>query len=814
MKKPLILFLILFLQLNIPCRLFGTSSIRVGIYNNHPLIFSDVQGRGKGIFADILEYVAAKEGWELNYVAGTFQECLSRLETHEIDILCAIAFSTDRDMVYDFTTEDLITNWGQLYTARDSGINAITDLKGKKLAVLKGDIHSHAFFQMIKGFGIQCEIIETESYPSILELISTHEVDAGVVNRLVGLKYKDTYFVESVKKTNIIFNPIKIHFAVSQGKNQDLISLLDKHIKSLKGTKGSVYYKSLEGLFGSASPSRVFPSWVKYALMAGLVLVVVLFFGNLVLRARVRAKTRELTRELNQRKQAETALRASHERFLMVLNSIDATIYVASMETHEILFMNQYMIQSFGRDYTGEICWQAFRGESSPCPHCTNDQLLDPEGKPTGLCIWQDINPITGKWYNNYDRAIEWTDGRLVKLQIATDITYLKQMEEKLGQVHKMESIGTLAGGVAHDFNNILSGILGYAQLADMQKDEPGKVKKYVGEIVKAAQRAAGLVQQILTFSRESEYKQQPLEVSILLKEALKLLRSTLPSTLEIQENIFSRARIMADPTQIHQVVMNLCTNAYHAMGDMPGVLTVGLNQIEFSDTTPVAGLHMPQGNYLKLEISDTGHGMDEKTMARIFDPYFTTKGVGKGSGLGLAVVYGIVKSHKGFIKTDSKVGRGSSFQLFFPIIEQADSPSIPKKELRPFSQGSEQIMLVDDEQDILKTLQAILERQGYKITAFEDSMSALQTFTEDPDFFDLIITDMTMPHMTGEQFSAQVLEIRQNMPIILCTGFHERFTEELARTLGIRKYLQKPVTGRELSGVIRDILDENIIEI
>lgn len=806
-KKTSILFLVLLVQLNLPCLLFGASPIRVGIYNNAPLIFSDGQGQGQGFFADILEYVAAQEGWNLDYVAGTWQECLARLATHEIDILCAIAFSGDRDEIFDFTTEDLITNWGQIYAAKESGINAVTDLAGKKLAVLKGDIHYQAFSQIIKGFGIQCEIVETEDYRSILKLISTHEVDAGVVNRLVGVKFKDTF---SVEKTNIIFNPIKIHFAVAQGKNQDLISSLDKHIQFLKSTKDSVYYSSLEGVFGGTSPSKAFPSWATYALMVGLVFVVVLFFGNLILRFRVRAKTRELTRELNQRKQVEKALRSSHERFLTVLNSIDATIYVACMETHEILFMNQYMIQSFGRDYTGEICWQVFRGESSPCPNCTNDQLLDPDGNPTGLCVWQDKNPITGKWYNNYDRAIEWTDGRMVKLQIATDITYLKQMEERLGQVHKMESIGTLAGGVAHDFNNILSGILGYAQLAEMQSDEPGKVKNYIGQIVKAAQRAAGLVQQILTFSRQSEFKKQPLGVFILLKEALKLLRSTLPATIEIQENVFSRARIMADPTQIHQVIMNLCTNASHAMGDMPGVLRVELNRIEISDSTPEPGLHLPLGNYLKLEISDTGHGMDEKTQARIFDPYFTTKGVGKGSGLGLAVVYGIVKSHNGFIKTSSKVGQGSSFQLFFPVVEQEDSPDLPAKQIKPVSQGSENIMLVDDEEDILKTLQAILERQGYKITAFTESLAAFQAFSEDPDFFNLIITDMTMPHMTGEQFATQVLKIRKNMPIILCTGFHERFTEDLALTLGIRKYLQKPVSTRELSGVIHGILDEN----
>lgn len=253
---------------------------------------------------------------------------------------------------------------------------------------------------------------------------------------------------------------------------------------------------------------------------------------------------------------------------------------------------------------------------------------------------------------------------------------------------------------------------------------------------------------------------------------------------------------------------MNLCTNAYHAMGDAPGVLTVGLSEIEVSELESIPDLNRVTGKYLKLEIKDTGHGMDPKIMERIFDPYFTTKKVGKGTGLGLAVVDGILKNHQGFIKAFSQKGQGSTFQVFLPITEQAESEKVPEKKKLPLSMGTEQIMLVDDEVDILVTLEEILERLGYRMTGFKDGVSAFQAFEKDPDLFDLIITDMTMPRMTGDELSAQVLKIRKNMPIILCTGFHENFTEALAREMGIRKYAEKPIMIQELSALIREILD------
>ncbi len=391
---------------------------------------------------------------------------------------------------------------------------------------------------------------------------------------------------------------------------------------------------------------------------------------------------------------------------------------------------------------------------------------------------------------------------------IARDITHDLEMEKQLRHSQKMEAIGTLAGGIAHDFNNILSGILGYAQLAKMTLDDPAKTQKSLDQMVQGAQRAAGLVQQILTFSRQAEHKKNPLKIFLIVKEAVKFLRSSIPTNIEIQDRITSKASVLADPVQVHQVVMNLCTNAYHAMRDAGGVLMVELSEIEISSLEVSSINSCSPGFYLKLEVKDTGHGMDKETMEKIFDPYFSTKQPDQGTGLGLAVVNGIVKKHNGFIKAHSHVNQGSSFQVFWPVADRQRAFSSEGKKQAAVLNGTEKIMIVDDEENILNVSQLILEKHGYKVTTFKDGASALEAFSRDPGYFDLVITDMAMPKMTGSELSVKILNFRSDIPIILCTGYSENFNKEMALKLGIKKYVQKPITGQDLSVHIRELLD------
>ncbi|MBU3952217.1 MAG: response regulator, partial [Proteobacteria bacterium] len=395
------------------------------------------------------------------------------------------------------------------------------------------------------------------------------------------------------------------------------------------------------------------------------------------------------------------------------------------------------------------------------------------------------------------------------------DITDLKlseiekrHMAVQLQKSQKMEAIGTLAGGIAHDFNNILSSIFGYCQLAEMAIETPEKAKKHIAQIIKGAQRAADLIQQILTFSRQTEFKKHPLKIQLIVKEALKLLRASIPTTIDIQTNIKSKSMVMADPTQMHQVILNLCTNAYHSMLETGGILMVHLEDFD-RPLHAKHGLMLPgSGSYLKLEVRDTGHGMTPETLEKAFDPYFTTKEMGRGTGFGLALVQAIVDAHDGIIHVETQEGVGSTFSVYLPIVEKTPSLNQHEKKMREPVGGRETIMIVDDEEDIRIMTHELLELYGYTALSFENGEQALAAFKNNPDQFDLIITDMTMPQMTGFDFAKAVLKIRNKVPIILCSGYNEAISQAQAMKIGIKRYLQKPLQNKDLLFIIRKSLD------
>ena len=383
-----------------------------------------------------------------------------------------------------------------------------------------------------------------------------------------------------------------------------------------------------------------------------------------------------------------------------------------------------------------------------------------------------------------------------------------RKLESQLRQAQKMEAIGTLAGGIAHDFNNILSIIFGYNELA-MEEQNPEKRQQHLLELNKGAERAKELVGQILAFSRKAEQQKQPLQVSSIIKEALKMLRASIPATIEIKQDIASNGMVLADPTQIHQIIMNLCTNAYHAMRETGGILAVSLKEVAIG-ATEYSYANIPKGRYLKLEVSDTGCGMDQKTQEKIFEPYFTTKKIGEGTGLGLAVVHGIVASHHGHITVYSEPGKGTGFHVYLPLTEQDASILPDKTEPKELLGKGERVLFVDDEEQIRKVLGAILTRNGYHVTICADGVQALAKFQENPDQFDLVITDMTMPSMTGAELAQKILALRPQTPVILCTGHSELINREKAFALGICEYLTKPILMETFLGATRKALDHD----
>lgn len=394
---------------------------------------------------------------------------------------------------------------------------------------------------------------------------------------------------------------------------------------------------------------------------------------------------------------------------------------------------------------------------------------------------------------------------------IMRDMTYMKSLEEQLLMSQKLEAVGTLSSGIAHDFNNILSGIFVYTQMALTRIPENRIAQEHLNEVLAAGRRAADLVQQILAFSRQTTRDRSPIVMAPLIKEALKMIRALLPATIEIRQNqITENIKCVADATQIHQILMNLCTNAAHAMAEEGGTLTVGLAPVEINaQAAESLDIQLRPGWYAELTVKDTGEGISPEIKERIFEPFFTTKEPGRGSGMGLAVTHGIVKNHEGAIAVSSSPGRGTLFQIYFPIYEGEFSSEERFDDLT-IPTGNEHILMVDDEQGLAQMMEKLLETMGYSVTAVADSREALKHFQAHPDQYDLVIADQIMPNMTGTKLTRELLRIREDIPIILTSGIFDNDGEHLKDNAGIRGFLKKPWDQKEIGRLIRNVLDNS----
>ena len=506
--------------------------------------------------------------------------------------------------------------------------------------------------------------------------------------------------------------------------------------------------------------------------------------------------------DITERKRAEEALRESEEKYRSIMEAMDDEVYICSPD-FRIEFMNPAIKKRIGYDATGEPCHKVMHGLDEKCPWCVHGKVMKGETVKTEF-----VSPKDGKTFHVSNSPIFHTDGSISKLTVFRDVTETKKMIEQLQQSQKILSIGTLAGGIAHDFNNILFPIMGFGEMALDDAPENSPLRNKIEEILQGIKRARDLVKQILAFSRQSGQELKPLKVQLIVKEVLKLIKSSIPTTIEIKQHITNQCGlVIADPTQIHQVAMNLMTNAYHAMEDEGGKLEVTLQEVELG-VNDFIDPSMNPGPYVCLSVADTGTGMDQITLERIFEPYFTTKKTGKGTGLGLSVVHGIVKSYQGDIKVYSEPGKGAVFHIYLPVIKSRFETE-KTEAIEPVPKGTEMILLVDDEESIVRMETEMLERLGYDVTERTSSIEALEAFRDSPGKFDLVITDMTMPNMTGVQLSQKLLEIRPDIPIIICTGFSAKIDNAKAKEFGIRGFVMKPVVMSELAKKIREVLDQ-----
>ncbi len=514
------------------------------------------------------------------------------------------------------------------------------------------------------------------------------------------------------------------------------------------------------------------------------------------------------------KKQSETALRESEQRYRAIFDNANDGIYIYE-PGKPFLDVNEAVCRKLG--YSREELLNMTIWDITPPEHHASIHDRIAELGKNGHAVFEAVRTTkSGEtvFVEGSSRVIQYA-GKSVIMTISRDISERKKAEAEreklqtqLRQAQKMESIGTLAGGIAHDFNTILFPIIGFTEIVIGEMPTDSRNRGYLEEVLKASYRAKDLVKQILAFSRQTELEKKPFKIQYIIKEATHLLRASLPATIQIHSNIDPKCSpILGDPSQIHQILMNMGTNAYHAMPN-GGTLEISLSEVMLGRNEVSSYTGMEPGKYLKFTISDTGHGMTPDVKERIFEPYFTTKEKSKGTGLGLSVVHGIVRSCGGYIRVYSEPGSGTSFHIYFPVVSEIFHESAPVSE--PIvSGGNERILLVDDEMQVSAMVQQMLEQLGYKVKARTSSVEALELFRNQPDMFDLVITDVTMPNMTGIELSKKILQIRPDIPIILCTGFSELITKEKAKDIGIREFIMKPVLRSEIAAAVRRVLGQ-----
>jgi len=653
------------------------------------------------------------------------------------------------------------------------------------------------FLARARKFGLTCVAVEVGSHAEVFECVAIGQAAAGVAPNLFGYDHAERF---GVVPTPILFDPNPTTFAAAEGRNADLLATIDRYLQLWKGDPQSVYGEAVRRLTGASGGSNRLPRWPFYVGGVALLAAVLLLLWNRFLDAQVKARTRELVA-------SQAKIRVIFDQTYQFLGLLDTKGYLQEVNRTAAEFLRAEPEDFIGLPFWDCPWWnhdpvvqdevkQGIRKALSGTVHFGETTHIDPDGKPH--IIQYTIKPTLD------------ADGQVASL-IAEghDTTDKHQLEDELRQSQRMEAIGTLAGGIAHDFNNILTAIIGFNEMAlEDARDQP-EIESSLREVAMASARARDLVQQILTFGRRQESEKTVFPPARVVREAVKLLRSSLPATIHIELDLNTDRSILGNPTQFHQIVMNLGTNAYHAMETGGGQLVIALREIEFSEREPVIGSRIPSGHYVLLEVTDNGAGMDEETQKKVFEPYFTTKEPGKGTGLGLAVVHGIVKSSQGYLRVESEPGRGSAFQIYFPAAadraERAPAPTLMADTLR----GSERILFIDDEASLTQLVTRYLSTLGYRVTAFADSRQAWAGFEADPTAYDLVVTDQTMPGLTGTEFVAKMRETGSSSPVILCTGYNMGADRELILQLGIARILHKPMMMKELAAEIRQVLGE-----
>jgi PAS domain S-box-containing protein len=786
--------------------------LKVGVYGNKPTIFMDQNGKPAGLFIDILEAIAAREDWQLQYVEDHFVILLNSLRKGDIDLLPGVAFTRQREEFIDYNFTTVMANWAELYTPAGGKLTSLKELDGKIVGAKQGDIHFHVLKEMVANFNISCRFFEADEYVTVFEMLQAKYVDVGVVNRLFGNRTKAEYDVEA---TPVIFNPIEMRFAVPKGRNSEVLGAIDAYMNRFKEDEASVYYKSINRWF-VVDGARGIPGWLYSAMYITAAIALFLFGASLLFRHQVKIRTAEL-RSTNEDLQAQIEHRRQmEEKFREIARVIEASNDAVALldRDHRHIFNNpayQLIVARRQDDLQGkrldEVVGKAFFFEvlDGPVSSCLRGRVVQVQTQPDHLSQENSFWNITLSPYYAISKEIE---GYVIAIR---DVTRQVELENSLKTAQKMEAIGTMASGVAHDLNNILAGVVSYPELIRRGLPPESPLEGPLLVIEQAGKRAAAVVGDLLTLARNAASVKEPIDTHELIKELLssvewKSVAARYPDVTMRVELDAGHAVVSCSQVHMRKSVMNLLHNAVEAAAPVGEVMIATANApgeiaSEQTDEEEDSGTARPED--LLISVCDDGPGIEAPDIEQVFEPFFTTKKMGRsGSGLGLSVVWSTISEHNGRVEVKNMFP-GAMFVIRLPVAKEKAALPISTAFTLDDYKGKGDILIIDDEQELRDIAGSVVEMFGYSVTTAADGAEALACIRRKD--FDLVMLDMILNDgMEGYEIYKRILELKPEQKAIIVSGYSTSKNVRKTLELGAVAVVKKPYTLEELGRVIQ----------